>query len=52
MLTTPEITRISNIETNYEARLHMCRVGGVGQPRGSGFGAAIRTVHSRERQTV
>jgi|AVFP01.1.fsa_nt_gi hypothetical protein len=49
MLTKPEIKRISNLETNYEARLSMCEVGGVGQPRGAGFGAAYRTVHSRKR---
>jgi hypothetical protein len=43
MLTNPEIKRISNLETSKQARLSMCRVGGVGQPRRERFGAACRT---------
>jgi hypothetical protein len=49
MLTESEIKRISTLETKKQARLSMCGVGGVGQPRVVGFGAACRTVHSRER---
>jgi hypothetical protein len=49
MLTNPEMKRISNLEPRKQARLSMCRVGGVGQPRRAGYGAACRTVHSRKR---
>ena len=49
MLTNPEMKRISNLETKNQARLSRCEVGGVGQPRTERFGAACRTVHSRER---
>jgi hypothetical protein len=47
MLTTSEIKRISNLETKKQARLSMCEVGGIGQPRTERFGAACRTVHSQ-----
>jgi hypothetical protein len=49
MLTTSEIKRISTLETKKQARLNMCRVGGVGQPRKERFGAFYGTVHSRDR---
>jgi hypothetical protein len=49
MLTKSEFRRISNLETKKQARLSMCEVGGVGQPRRERFGAACRTVHSRNR---
>jgi hypothetical protein len=49
MLTTSEIKRNSNLETKKQARLNLCEVGGIGQPRRAGFGAVCRTVHSRKR---
>jgi hypothetical protein len=47
MLTESEIRRISNLETKKQARLSEVKVGGVGQPRGAGFGAFCSTVHSQ-----
>jgi hypothetical protein len=43
MLTNPEIKRISNLETKKQARLNLCGIGGIGQPRRERFGAAYRT---------
>jgi hypothetical protein len=47
MLTESEIRRISKLETKKQARLSEVKVGGVGQPRGAGFGAFYSTVHSQ-----